>query len=284
MGHSNTIEQQTQLNAAFQTYIDSQTAAMQTTVTNCTKELSDLVTKTFADSHITDQVLLVGGQYQHLQTMSEWSLDNVIKIISGVKAAILGGPVPAGSKGGDPANLKAAATSLAGMEAVIADAAVSAVEGLLSGLKSATSTDLMKNTTYKQVTEGLYLFMTVVQYQYSRSDFLNNNTIDETIYVYQSYASAQGLAKVAAMGVTAALTKTYADVVASDAAAVQQALDAVKALPMDKNFVNSYTTFHNIIDMLEKDMQANKQKLDALTTGAMVKARAALAARRRLAA
>jgi hypothetical protein len=31
-------------------------------------------------------------------------------------------------------------------------------------------------------------------------------------------------------------------------------------------------------------MQANKQKLDALTTGAMVKARAALAARRRLAA
>ncbi len=155
MGHSNTIEQQTQLNAAFQTYIDSQTAAMQTTLTNCTKELSDLVTKTFADSHITDQVLLVGGQYQHLQTMSEWSLDNVIKIISGVKAAILGGPVPAGSKGGDPANLKAAATSLAGMEAVIADAAVSAVEGLLSGLKSTTSTDLMKYTNNKKVTEGL---------------------------------------------------------------------------------------------------------------------------------
>lgn len=286
MGSSNTIEQQSKLNAEFKKYIDEQTAAMQATLDSCKTELTALVKKTFSDANITDSLLLIGGQYQHLQTMSEWSLDHVTDMIGTIKNTIFGGPTPTGSKAGDPNQLKAAATSLAGMEAMIADAALSAIEGLLSGLKSGTNTDIMKNTVYKQISDGLYLFITTVEYKYAKKDFLNNNTIDQTIYVYEAYSSAQGLAKLQSLGITKAMCDGYAKIVASDLATIDKITQAINALALDDDkFEQKYDFYHGMLNKTTADMEKNQEQLGKLTHSVTNNARVALArARRSLAA
>ncbi len=286
MGSSNTIEQQSKLNADFQKYVDEQTTAMQATLNGCKTELTALVKKTFGDANITDSLLLIGGQYQHLQTLSEWSLEHVTDMIGTIKNTIFGGPTPKGSKAADSNQLKAAATSLAGMEAMIADAALSAIEGLLTGLTSGTNTDIMKNTIYKQISDGLYLFLTVVEYKYAKKDFLNNNTIDQTIYVYEAYSSAQGLAKLQSLGITKVTCDGYAKIVASDLATIDKITQALTALPVDDDkFEQKYDYYHGILNKTTADMEKNREQLDKLTHGVTNNARVALAqARRSLAA
>ena len=265
MGSSNTIEQQKKENEAFREYVDQQTASMQTILKSKQDELEKLKSKTFSESHITDQSFLFGGHYQHLETMSEWSLKNVAKIIDAVGGAIFGGPIPSGTKMASEDAVKGVATSLAGMEGLIADAAFAGVQALLGGLTSTTSTSVMSNTMYKQVAPGLFLFMTTVSNKYSHSSFFNNEIINETIYVFSGYSSKQAMEAVAGMKVTELLLKGYTDLATADAGLLSKVTDRIQQLdPTAPDFMATYQQFNNLADSISAKIKQIKLKIDKL--------------------
>ena len=265
MGSSNTIEQQKKENEAFRQYVDEQTAAMQGVLKSKQDELEVLKKKTFSESRITDQSFLFGGHYQHLETMSEWSLKNVTKIIDAVGGAIFGGPIPSGTKMADKTEVEGVATSLAGMEGLIAEAAFAGVQALLGGLTSSTSTSVMSNTTYKQVAPGLFLFMTTVSNKYSHSSFFNNEIINETIYVFSGYSSKQAMEAVAGMKVTELLLNGYTDLATTDAILLSKITDRLQQLdPTAPNFLATYEQFNKLADTLSEKIKQIKLKIDQL--------------------
>jgi hypothetical protein len=200
MGSSNTIEQQTKLNAEFQKYIDDQTAIMNKKSEQAKADIAKAIDTYYTAGKFTDAKPLIAGSYQHLSTFSEWSLQNVEKMITSIRGAIFGGPPPTGSTKttGAQAPDPNAVTKLASMELVIAAAAFDAIQGILGTITSQTGTDIKMDTQTKVLAPGLTLFICMMENQYSRSDFLTNNTIIQTFYIFETRLSVQQMGNLAA--------------------------------------------------------------------------------------
>lgn len=187
MGKSNTIEQQTQQNAAFQKYIDEQTAALNTTVTNATNEINSRITDYYQKGGWDDDKPLISGTYQHIATTSEWSLDAVADMIKRIQGTIFGGPPPPGSTAPPQSeDLAEAVAKMSSMEVLITSAAFSAIEGVLEAFTSGTQTGVLKQVDVKELAPGLTLFIGVIENQYHRQDFVSNNTIIQNAYVFDT--------------------------------------------------------------------------------------------------
>jgi hypothetical protein len=187
MGTSNTIEQQKKLNNAFVEYIADQTKQLDKMTADAESEIGTRTEAYFKAGKWDDAAPLIRGRYEHLTTASEWSLDNVSKMIDALRNAMFGrSSTPNGSTVTKDPGVLANVAKMADMELLITTAAFNAIQGIMSTFTTGTDTSIQKDYATKELAPGMTLFLCVIENQYHRTDFLSDNSILQTAYVFDT--------------------------------------------------------------------------------------------------
>lgn len=183
MGKSNSIEQQAKLNAEFQAYVDQMRQDLDKSAEKQSKVLADRIEARYRN--YGDDSSLISSSYQHLTTVSEWSLASVNQMIDTCRKAIFGGKLPDGAKQDTPKpDVSAAIKAMSNLDLLISNAAFDAVQSLLTSAGSRTETSINIKTDEKILAPGMTLFITVMDNSYRRKDFFRNDTILQTLFMF----------------------------------------------------------------------------------------------------
>src|SRR5437899_758776 len=173
MGSSHTLEQQAKENTEFQEYVEKQTAHLAVTATTAQTAMNAEMDAFYKKGGWTDAKPLTSGSYQHQATASEWSLDHVTKMIDAVRGAVFGGPPapPAqpdpnaalalkgtGTVTDQPSPAATALSVIAGMDALVANAAFTVIEGILTSFTSESHSDIVSDSKQTELVPGLSLW------------------------------------------------------------------------------------------------------------------------------
>lgn len=183
MGQSNTIEEQQKKNTEFQKYVDTMRADLNKSQVEQATELDKRIKAHY--SKYSDDASLISSSYQHLTTVSEWSLASVNVMIDSCRKAIFGGKLPDGAKKDTPtAEVNVAIQAMTNLDLLIANAAFDAIQGLLTSAGSKTETGISIKTDEKLLAPGMTLFITVMENSYNRKDFFSNESIIQTLFLF----------------------------------------------------------------------------------------------------
>lgn len=262
MGRSNSIEQQQKSNDAFNAYIDSMSADLGKKLESERQKIDSLIEQHYKP--FPDKAELLLGSYQHLSTISEWSLDSVNNILDGCRRAIFGAPAPKGvvSDQSKP-EVTASINEIKERELYIANAAFEVVQGALSSFTNKTTTSVMLKTDVKNLSPGLTLFITVMENSYSRKDFFRNESIIQNLFyfkVYYSIKEGQQTSKLSDL-------KAYEDQKATFRKLMQKQNDKLLQLDFDDpNFELLLQKAEGITAHLDRSLQEIDKKIKALST------------------
>jgi hypothetical protein len=189
MGKSKTIADQGNLNKQFQQYIDEMTQSMEKQAVSITGTIDNMVKSHYQT--FPDKAELLTGQYSHLTTFSEWSLNSITTMIDSCRKTIFGtASVPEGSeKETTSPEVTGAIAALKARELLIANAAFDIVQSILSSFSTSTTTTVSAKLDTKPLDAGLTLFIGVLNNVYNRKDFFNNEKISQNIFIYKVYYS-----------------------------------------------------------------------------------------------
>jgi hypothetical protein len=264
MGKSPTIQDQAEKNKEFQDYIDGQSKALQAMVTSAMNDTASTIQKYYSDSKIDDATSLISGQYYHLSTITEWSLDNVSKIIDAVQSSVFGKtPAPTGST----ANTQSSEVStnlakMADMTTLVTTAAFNCIQGILVTLNNTTSTSLTKQSDVKEIIPGLTLFITIIENTYSSSSFLNNESISQTGYVYDCRFSTKQAGAIASFQQVQALISEEA----ASQVQITKVNTAIEALDpvADDSYDTKLARFQKLLDGFNDAVAKTQAKIKLL--------------------
>lgn len=262
MGRSNSIAEQQKSNEAFQKYVTDMQSDM-------TKRLSDV--KSSIDEMIRehykgypDKNELMVGEYTHLATLSEWSLDAVNKIIDSCKKSLFGeAPPPDGSES-DKSLSSSAIQALKSRELYIFNEAFTIINGILASFKNSTSTSVEIKTDAKPVAPGIMLFITVMENSFSRSDFFNNELIVQNAYYFKvcySLKEGEAVSKVSDLQAYEDQKQSYRNQLIKIDGVISN-LDVT-----DENYLVSLQKYSNIAEMLNKQLKLISDKIHELASG-----------------
>lgn len=191
MGRSKTIREQQKANAAFNDYVKSMAKDMEEHVDKTSKTLDAMIEAHYKS--FPDKAMLQQGQYSHLSTFSQWSLDSVNEILNQCRDALFGkAPAPKGTEQKKPTEEeKNSLTAIKERELYIANAAFEVIQGIIGSFGSITSTSVMAKAESKPLAPGLTLFIGVLNNAYSSSSFFKNEKIVQNIFVYKIWYSIQ---------------------------------------------------------------------------------------------
>jgi|GEM_PF-7077775 hypothetical protein len=275
MGHSPTIEQQGQKDAAFQKYVDEQTTALNKKSGEAETTMTARMDKFYKQGGWEDAKPLTQGSYQHLTTASEWSLTHVSDMIDAIRGAIFGGA--AAPSATDP-NSKltqigkgtvtdtappalTAMAAMAGIDLLIASAAFDAIQGILTTFTSKTSTEIVSNYTQKDLVPGLSLFVTVMEDMYHRSDFFTGETIIQNFYIFDAKFSVSRGADIAKFHMLETLINQQ---VAIESQANKMS-ERIAALDVNRtDYEAAFEKLTQTLDMQNKYVEKLQAQIDAL--------------------
>jgi hypothetical protein len=275
MGHSPTIEQQGQKDAAFQKYVDDQTTAL-----NKKSGEAETTMKTHMDAFYKqggwdDAKPLTQGSYQHLTTTSEWSLTHVSDMIDAIRGAIFSGAaapsatdpnskltqIGKGTITETPPPALTAMAAMAGMDLLIASAAFDAIQGILTTFTSKTNTEIVSDYTQKDLVPGLSLFVTVMENMYHRSDFFTGETIIQNFYIFDAKFSISRGADIAKFHMLETLINQQ---VAIESQANKMS-ERVAALDVDRSdYEAAFEKLEKTLEMQNKFIAKLQTEIDAL--------------------
>jgi hypothetical protein len=280
MGTSNSISDQEKLNAEFTSYIDSQTKVLDQLTSDAQTAIDATITTYYQRGGWDDAKPLVAGSYQHLSTASEWSLDSLAKMIDGVRDSIFGKEPPKGTTASPlSGDLATNVAKMAGMNVLIASAAFDAIQGVLAAFTSSTQTSVKKDYVTKLLAPGLTLFCCIIENQYSRSDFLANNTIVQNAYVFATRFSIKQAGDISKFndiqaleaqkwGFRDQLAKVNAAVVALDPTTEDYATKLAKYTAIGDTLNSRLQVLQAAIDEKEKVAAASAARMSAAITQA----------------
>jgi hypothetical protein len=183
MGQSNTIDEQQKFNTKFQAYVDQMREDLDKSLATQTTRLNEKIKEHY--SKYNDDSSMISSSYQHLTTVSEWSLASINVMIDTCRKAIFGGKLPANAKKDTPtAEVDEAIEALTNLDLLIANAAFDVIQGLLTSAGSKTETGITVKTDKKSLAPGMTLFITVMENSYHRKDFLNDESIVQTLFLF----------------------------------------------------------------------------------------------------
>ncbi|EDW1732853.1 hypothetical protein S726_005044 [Salmonella enterica subsp. enterica] len=191
MGRSNSIAEQQKSNEAFQKYVTEVQSDMTKRLSDVKSSINEMIEEHY--KKYPDKNELMVGEYTHLATLSEWSLDAVNKIIDSCKKSLFGEtPPPEGSEI-DKSLSSSAIQALKARELYIFNEAFTIINGILASFKNTTSTSVELKTDAKPVAPGIMLFISVMENSFSRSDFFNNELIVQNAYYFKAcYSLKEG--------------------------------------------------------------------------------------------
>lgn len=262
MGKSNSIDQQTKLNNEFQAYVSRMRQDLDSSAKEQSAKLAERIETRY--SKYRDDSSLISSSYQHLTTVSEWSLASINGMIDTCRKAIFGGKLPDGAKQDTPKpEVSAAISAMNNLDLLISNAAFDAVQSLLTSAGSRTETSISIKTDEKILAPGMTLFITVMQNSYRRKDFFSNNTIIQMLFMFDvrfSIKEGQAVSKLSDL-------QSYEDqkqVMRNKLKQINEAVDKLNpALAEDLQNIIMYA---GISDGFNKRLKTLSTKIQALTS------------------
>ncbi|EKS5642453.1 hypothetical protein QCA22_004996 [Salmonella enterica] len=262
MGRSNSIAEQQKSNEAFQKYVTEMQSDMTKRLSDVKSSINEMIEEHY--KKYPDKNELMVGEYTHLATLSEWSLDAVNKIIDSCKKSLFGEtPPPEGSEI-DKSLSSSAIQALKARELYIFNEAFTIINGILASFKNTTSTSVELKTDAKPVAPGIMLFISVMENSFSRSDFFNNELIVQNAYYFKvcySLKEGESVSKISDL-------QAYEDQKQSYRNQLIKIDDVISSLEVtNKDYLVTFQKYSNIAEMLNKQLKIISDKIHELASG-----------------
>ncbi|ELE9461066.1 hypothetical protein RBV54_004800 [Salmonella enterica] len=262
MGRSNSIAEQQKSNEAFQKYVTEMQSDMTKRLSDVKSSINEMIEEHY--KKYPDKNELMVGEYTHLATLSEWSLDAVNKIIDSCKKSLFGEtPPPEGSEI-DKSLSSSAIQALKARELYIFNEAFTIINGILASFKNTTSTSVELKTDAKPVAPGIMLFISVMENSFSRSDFFNNELIVQNAYYFKvcySLKEGESVSKISDL-------QAYEDQKQSYRNQLIKIDDVISSLEVtNKDYLVTFQKYSNIAEMLNKQLKLISDKIHELASG-----------------
>lgn len=251
MGKSKSIEKQQKLNKQFQNYINEMTADMDKYQQKAGEQLDSMIVKHYEP--YKDRASLMEGQYQHLSTLSEWSLKSVNQIIQSCSNALFHNKnVDGTEKKKTSQEVSDSIQSIQKRELYIASVAFDVVQSVMSSFTNNTKTSVESKVEAKPIAPGMMLFISVVNNSYSRKDFFNNEMIVQTMFQFKVYYSI----KEGEMTTKLNDLEAYENVKEAYRKNITDISNLVKKLDVtSEDYLSEITKYSAIVKVLKSNMQ-----------------------------
>lgn len=262
MGKSKSIAQQAKANQEFQQYIADMSSNMDDRQSALHDELESMQEEHY--KNFSDKALLIEGKYSHLTTTSEWSLQSVSDIIDACSKAIFGSKAPEGSEKSDSEGEEVSESikAIKDREMLIANAAFDVVQSVVGSFSSSTSTSVEKQVDGKPIAPGMTLFVGVENNSFSSKNFLTEEKIIQTIFVFQVYYSIQEGKEQS----TLSDLQMYEDQKQGYRDKIEELVKMIEELdPSADDFEEQCIKLENRSDLMSKRLEDIAQKIAALT-------------------
>lgn len=261
MGKSNSIQEQQKKNQEFQNYVNDMEKDMDQRM-SVLEEGIDKMQKAHYEN-FDDKALLIEGRYNHLTTISEWSLKSISAIIDSCSRALFGSKEPEGSaKTETEKEVSASIQAIKSREEYIANAAFDIVQSILGGFNDATSTSVEKQMEGKPIAPGMTLFIGVENNSFSSVKFFSAERIVQTIFTFKVYYSIkEGQAQSALSDL-----QVYEDQKEIFRRQIEEIGNKMETLdPLDDNYEAYLQKFGNRLELLNNRLEAISEKVKQLT-------------------
>ena len=188
MGTSPSIEELQKRDDDFRKYMQSVQDDTNAKKDQLQKEIDDIRKKFYQDGGFDDAKPRIQGSHKDMQHISDWSMDNITRMLGSIRLAIFGdGKKPEGTPVADKDITKdLAVLGIHGMELYILNQAFSVIQGVLEAFSTQTSAKYVEDIKVEQLAPGLTLFIAVAQFNYKSDQFFTNELITSNLYVYDA--------------------------------------------------------------------------------------------------
>ena len=191
MGSGPTIEQLAEKEQAFRTYLAQIRKELEKDKEKDTSNLDGIIKKYYSEGGWSYQPIMQTDKVD-VQQVSSWSLDNVVKMLNGVRDAIFGNSTPPdGVEIEKPEGLSQSLGQLEDLKLLALNRAFAAVQGILETFATQTSFRGQALTKVELVAPGMTLFVSIRSDTWRNQGFFNNDSIAQYLYILRSYFSLE---------------------------------------------------------------------------------------------
>ncbi|MEG3861175.1 hypothetical protein [Microcoleus sp. herbarium12] len=275
MGRSNAIEDQTKKNQEFQAYLNQMENDLQKRADKAWEAINKDVTEHYS-KYNNEFFDLAKGEYKHLTTLSEWSLDNVNRMIDSIQGALFGkikkeeksdDKDPKGSKiiskeeiTKNP-ELSQSMLASSSQQLLIASTAFMAIQGILESFTSSTKTELMSESKIVSLSPGLTLFLYVIENNVKEEQFFKTDLICQNFYLYTAKISIREAKTIVDFNHLQAL----ADVEAGMDVQLQKIAKIIAALdPSSEKYEEQQIKYDKLVGNLKKSRSNIQEEINLI--------------------
>lgn len=256
MGMSKNIAELEKSNKEFSSYLEKIKGDLEKKGGDIEKEVKVQLEEFHKENNYKYTSFMSGKNIDFLHK-SEWSLDNLNKVIGNIVNSLFGSSkVPDGVKLTKPEDVSKAVANAIHMKDYIASQCFQIITGIIMSFGSSTQVKFSKSSKHEPIGAGLHLFTSVAADSYEAKQFASKEFIYQYAYVYEVTFSQEEATKTANMS----LTKLYLDQIETFSSKINQALEK---LEKDEISAEQYDTLDNIFS---KRIEISKSKLKELET------------------
>ena len=183
MGHSPSIQDLRKKENAFRAYLDSLekeiTGKLATRLSAMDQEIDSYYSKNGWTKNI-----IVSGQSSDFMQKSEWSLENLGKVIGNIGNVMFGGtqPLPKGVK---VESVPQAISKVSNLELLFTAKAFEVISGIMSTIGGSTTVGLQTEQKGEVLGAGIHLWVTAALESYKDSSYFSGNEILQYLFAYK---------------------------------------------------------------------------------------------------
>ncbi|TBB57306.1 hypothetical protein ELH43_40820 [Rhizobium ruizarguesonis] len=258
MGHSPSIAQLSAKQTAFNDYLKTLESQLHQKAAGTEKALQDLITNTYKTDGRHHQVY-IKGQKTEFMLSSDWSMDNVKKIIDAIGKAMFGNSkdMPNGiNMEAETEKMGAAIKGMANLELYMTSKVFDVLSGAIQSFGSSSSLTYNTELKTEPLGNGFRLFAAISADSFKSTEFFNSDSISEYMYTFEVQFSEQE----ASLQASIEIAKLYEDQIT---AFVQKSEDLLSQLENDR--LNP-VQYRSLADVYQKMIEGARAKLKALET------------------
>lgn len=207
MGKGPKVEELAQEDADFRKYLEQIRGEVEADQAHGIKELEKIIDQYYTDGGWSYKPLMQLNALE-VQQVSEWSLDNVSKILGAVRDAIFGDSAPpAGTEIEKPGDVGLALSEMMDLNLLVMNKAFAAVQSILATFATESSYRGKALTKTELVAPGITVFVSIRSDVWRSQGFFNNDSIAQYLYIVRSFFSADQAGDIAKFNSVLAYTE-----------------------------------------------------------------------------
>jgi hypothetical protein len=251
MGKSQSITDLAKKNEKFQEYIEKLKTQLDENSDKEKKKMDAEIEKYYKDNKF-NKIEHIAGVNSDFMQKSEWSLENVKKIIETITQSMFGNATPpAGVKVNEDVSISAAIKKLTDFDTYILTKSFQVITGIVSSLGDSNTIKYKYQFKHESLGNGFHLFATVVCDSYEGYSFLKTEEIHEYLYIYRVCFSEDEASKEGKM----MTIKTYQDEIATFNDLIEFNLQELKKKNINlTQYKEIRTSYLEMIDQSQKKL------------------------------